>query len=196
MPVQSGLDLLMALLYAQNAEPIKGTLRLTKLLFLLVQEGGFGQLEREYAYEPYDFGPWTPRILDYASALEQRDLVKIEQEDFQHPEEIAHEWAEYSPSREEATATPRWMATYYLTERGLRVAEILYHRLKPNERESLDLIKRRFGRISQSELVQYVYSRYPQYASKSKLVRRKPRRSMFGIAPDLAPFKEDQEDVQ
>ena len=196
MPVQSGLDLLVALLYAQNTEPIRGMLRLTKLLFLLVREGGFSQLEQEYAYEPYEFGPWTPRVLDYIRALEQRDLVKIEQEDFQHPEEIAHEWAEYGPSREESTGTPRWMASFYLTERGLRVAEVLYRRLTPKEQESLELIKKRFGRISQLELVQYVYSKYPQYASKSKLVRRKPKRSMFGIAPDLAPFEEDQEDVQ
>ena len=56
--IRSGLDLIILLLYAKNKEKIEGVTRLTKLLFLLV-ENHFKQLKKSLIlnHGTMDHGP-------------------------------------------------------------------------------------------------------------------------------------------
>ena len=194
IPSVNPVDLLIALLYSRHGEAIEGTVRLMKLLFLLVKEGGFARFDNDYVFRPYDLGPWSPPAIEFAESLAQHNYVKVEEREFRDPEEVVHEAAVFSVT-EPLQTPPQFMRVFELTEKGHKIAEKVTERLSPEEHQTLDRLKARFGRMPLPELIEYVYGRYPEYAVKSKWRGRRPRRSLFGVAPDLPPFEEEPEDI-
>jgi len=77
----SGIDLILLLLYFEDLRgrrEIEGVTRLTKMVFWLIKKY-FKRLDREFEFEPWEGGPWSPRIGDYLELLEDKNLITIEE---------------------------------------------------------------------------------------------------------------------
>jgi len=139
----------LALLAADGAEPIEGRTRLQKFIFLAQQElknDGY-ELEAEYDFVPYDYGPFAKEIYDDVEELKRRDLVKEESK------ELDDGVIKYD---------------FVLTKKGEEFVEGLDE--GQNEiREKLGEVKNRHSSTELQELIDQVYSEYPGYAENSVL---------------------------
>lgn len=173
MAVKSGLDLVLALLYAPGAgdtpaEEIRGITRLEKLVFLAVEEGGFGSRIPDLEYQAYDFGPYSKEVVDYVSALQGLGLVRTRAEKFETFKEVVDGvMATGEVPTDERAGT---VEIYELTERGRRVGERAFARLLEDERRAVVALKVRFNRMGLPDLLDYVYRTYPEMTKKSKIL--------------------------
>lgn len=181
MPVETGMDVLLLLLYAKGAssrlnEPIKGITRLEKLVYLLDQEGGFHKYISDYQFEPYDFGPFSSELWDDLETLkdESLGLVETHRDSSRYFIEISDEekaLEEEKDFREDTgeSSKEKKMEIYKLSGRGERVAEKLFSELSPKEQHVLENIKKKFNSMSLFELIRYVYLKYPKSIIHSKI---------------------------
>ncbi|MBU7047751.1 MAG: hypothetical protein HXS54_15050 [Theionarchaea archaeon] len=182
MPVDSGMDVLLLLLYAKGAtnkvnEPIRGITRLEKLIYLLNQEGGFHKYISDYHFEPYDFGPFSNELWDDIETLKDGSLGLVETQEVPSFHFIEISDAEKAMEEEESELKEevldargeKMMEIYRLTERGKIVAEQLFKELTPEEQRILEKTKREFNLISLFELIRYVYLKYPESTAYSKI---------------------------
>jgi len=122
-------------------EPIAGKTKLMKEIFLLQQTRK--EISPRYDFRAYDYGPFSSDILRDLEEMEERDFVQAE---------------------------PGYGGEVYsLTERGVAVARVLWSREDPKTLARIFDIKIRFNRMPLSQLLSYVYSRYPRFAEKSVL---------------------------
>ncbi|MFQ5910140.1 MAG: hypothetical protein ACE5IJ_05385 [Thermoplasmata archaeon] len=194
MTIQSGLDLIIALLYAPGkieapAEKIAGITRLEKLIFLLLKEGGFeDSVGRDFPYKPYDLGPYSSEILDYLETLKEVQILATEVRDARSYKESMDAMAAQLEASEQVDVERPKLEIYQLTDRGLKVGERLFDDLTEEEQAAIVDIKRRFNRASLNELLRYVYEKYPKMREKSKIA---DRILGFGRRPDLPPFRRE-----
>ena len=192
MPIESGADLIIALLYAPGntgkpSEEIRGITRLEKLLFLLLKEADFeNKTGGELVYEAYDFGPYSGEVVDILDALKADGLVAGRVEELQSYSEVVDGLMVSGRYEESAAEKPRTVEIYALTERGKWVGDALFTGLAPEERRALQSIKKRFNAIELNELLEYVYKRYPGMIRKSKIL---DKILGFGSRPDLPAFE-------
>lgn len=135
---------------AQDNEPVQGRTRFQKMVFLLQQrmnpeEEGF----RQYDYEAYDYGPFSKDLYADLDGLIEQGYVDENTEEFDE-NKILYE--------------------YKLTEKG----QNMVNRLEPEKRfeEVFNLsyeMKSEFNNRPLSEVIDYVYSEYPEYAENSVL---------------------------
>jgi len=200
MVIESSLDLMMTLLYTAGAtgkkcEPVRDTMRLVKLLFLLVKEGGFQKFEKEFGFEGYDYGPWGGQIYDNIEVLKQVNLITATEDNPKSLEEgIADN--QLILQLEGISFSQNTVSIYRLTNNGTKVGKKLYDDLSTNELKNIQNIKMKFNRMQLSDLVKYVYSKYTKYTLKSKIKKKVLASSMFGTIPNLAQFKREEEDFR
>ena len=179
MPVDSGMDVLLLLLYAKGAsnkvdEPVKGVTRLEKLVYLLDQEGGFHKYISDYQFEPYDFGPFSSELWDDIETLKDENLVvtkKVTSRYFIEISDAEKAIEEENEFKEDIVrhSKKREMEIYSLSEDGKKVAELLFNELTSEEQNVLEKIKKEFNSISLFELIRYVYLKYPKSTTYSKI---------------------------
>ena len=181
MSVDSGMDVLLLLLYAKGEtgkvnEPIRGITRLEKLMFLLNEEGGFHKYISDYQFTPYDFGPFSSELWDDIETLKDESLGLVEKEEVSSSYFIEISDAEKAIDEESElkevssdSSQEKKMEVYRLTERGKKVSEQLFNELTPEEQSALEMIKRKFNSISLFELIRYVYLKYPESTAYSKI---------------------------
>ena len=122
-------------------EPIAGKTKLVKEIFLLDQARK--EIAPRYEFKAYDYGPFSADILRDLDEMKERGLVQAE---------------------------PGYGGEVYsLTERGVGVARVLWSREDPKTLAKIFDIKVRFNRMPLSQLLSYVYDRYPRFADKSVL---------------------------
>jgi len=194
------LDLMMALFYApgftgKEAETIRDTMRLVKLLFLLVREGSFQKFEKEFGFEAHDYGPWGGQIYDNIEALKQINLLATSEDVPQEPEEGVADFQVLVQTSEIPVSQDK-VSIYCLTEKGKKVSKQVYDKLSTSERENIENIKKKFNGIPLPRLLEYVYSKYPDVTVKSKIKKKVLAKSMFGASPDLPEFKREEEDFR
>lgn len=120
-----------------------------KGLFLATMERGESIRDRSefagapFAFVPYSYGPFTPSVYPELESLRSQGLVL----------------PEYVPGRNYA----KWA----LTDEGHAAATDAGARLSPEERERLARASRIVRERSFNSLLEYVYERYPDYASES-----------------------------
>ena len=141
----------LALMYAGEGKPIEGRTRLQKLVFLMqkqLEEADEDPLESgDYEFVAYDYGPFSKELYDDLDESMERDMVDSETEPVDEDKDKyvyeirdnGEQWVETQLSKEEA-------------QRILELAED---------------IKEEYGDIYLSELIDEVYSRYPEYAQNS-----------------------------
>ncbi len=122
-------------------EPIEGTIRLMKELFLLKQKVP----EVSYDFVPYDYGPCSFEVYDDIKKLKKDGLIKSMPE----------------PRNE--------YPVYTLTEKGLPLATDVFKSLGKDTKKSITEIKKAYNAMSMPDLIVYVYDHYRNYATKTVL---------------------------
>jgi len=172
--IESGVDVLLALLYAPGlkgkpGEPVRGITRLQKLLFLLWKEGRFYQAIPDlYGFEAYDFGPCMDDLYDDIDFTQDIGLIQTKEVPTGNEYEDAYEDA-FLKTFGVRFPKRKTRRDYGLTSSGLEAGKELYNALQDDERERLVQIKKRFNSMPFFDLLRYVYQKYPKFAKKSVL---------------------------
>jgi len=142
-------DLLLALLYARDCEPIRGSVRIMKQIFLFQKERWSRNEKRNsvaryfYKFVPYDYGPCSFDIYDDLDKLaEKRYIIEIRLPDKRY-------------------------ASYRLSEQGEYRAYRVLSQLPPSIKVRFNNIKEEFNRLPLYSLLSYVYNQYPKYSEKT-----------------------------
>ncbi len=135
-------DWVLAILYANNQKPIFGKLMFVKEVFLVAKEID-QSLDQDLQFFPYDLGPYSKKLAELIDQLVQDSLVNVEGSggDF----------------------------VFELTNEGKRKAQIAFERLAPHIQQLLDRKRRAWDQLGYRGIVRLVYTRYPEYATKSKI---------------------------
>ena len=171
---------LILLLLAAPEEPsdttgrMIGVTRLEKLIFLAQKQiQSVASNVEAFSFRPWKFGPFSEEIYDAIDTLHNLDLITITERGLaSYPETVESEALEDEPAGE-----PVLEKVFELTPRGERVANALREKEIPEEvwKELCDL-KKRFGKLSLSRLIHYVYHQFPETTTKSVLEHLKPKR--------------------
>ena len=140
-------DWLLVLIALDGAPGGLDPVRLQKGMFLLAREGGIPPGER-YPFRPYNYGPMSPRLYRDLDGLVRRGLVE--------PRPVpGYAWSRFA-------ATPR----------GAERAERLRAAADPHVVGRLRALKRSIAALGFAELLETVYERHPEYATRSVFRRR------------------------
>jgi hypothetical protein len=179
-------DLLLLLLYVRGrfgkiGEGIPGTTRILKLLFIAARELNVDALVRTpYRFVPYRFGPFAPDLYSDIEVLVGCGLVKREELD-----ESGEPVIRRDETIDEGLEYNGLTTLYRLTRKGRPFAAALLAaalRRQPNVQAGLEVVKRECGSLSLRELLRYVYSRYPEYATESEILKK-----VLGAVPAQGP---------
>jgi uncharacterized protein YwgA len=161
-----GPDLVLLLLRAPGVsgsakDRINGITRLEKLLFLADQESNLpSQVDEAFRFKAYNYGPYSKQVYEAVDLLEEAGLLEeekaIEGKSLDAMEN-AYVGADYAEGVERR---------FLLTDEGRAVADLLAAQ-HPDMSQLLEQVKKRFGHLSLRQLIQYVYRRYPEYATES-----------------------------
>jgi len=177
-------QILMMLLAApgpqgQEGEPLQGTTRLQKLLFLMENEANIKPTKgNDFDFTAWKFGPVSKDLYDDLEKLENLGL--LESEPVSEPSST--ELDEYGLSfddlmgEEESQSRDSFEEKKYrLTAKGLE-----WLRKRDVQKETfnkISRIKEKYGALSLQDLLHYVYTNFPQYTTaseiKGKVLRRR-----------------------
>ncbi len=167
------LQLLSEPVTGTKPSAIQGITRLQKLLFLAEREAGIAVDEGEdFNFSAYKFGPVSKDLYDDIEKLE--NLGFIETEGVAEP--TAVELDEYGLSFEGLMGDETEVAKASLEERRYSITQRGQDWLKKNaasiSKEALDGIRKvkgKYGKLSLSDLLYYVYSKYPAMTTESEI---------------------------
>lgn len=149
----------LALMYANHKEPIEGRTRLQKMIFLLQktfeeEEGGL-PISDKYNFTPYNYGPFSqPLYTDLDELCGQKESE----------EGMINE-------RSETFDQGKVKYQYVLTPTGISFIEdeladdTTFQKILDKAGE----IKREFNQLPLREVIDRVYSEYPEYAENTVL---------------------------
>ena len=138
--------LLLALLYALGGE-VRGATRLEKLVFLLENEDE--PSPKRFHFFACLHGPYAPEVMKATYVLAYHGLIDIIEEVVRRPE-----------GDEEVVRK-----TFKLTDRGRLYAEKVFSGMPRGLKERLEGL-RRFNEMPLPQLLDYVYSKYPDLCRK------------------------------
>ena len=143
----------LALLYADDEQQIDGRTRFQKLIFLMQMEGNLNDLAptETYRFEPYDYGPFSSTLYDDLDSHIERGLIEDSKETLDEEDDIV----QYK---------------YHLKSEGREFiedneSEAEFERIV----EEAKRIVQEYGDVPLPELIDMVYSKYPDYAENSVL---------------------------
>jgi hypothetical protein len=170
MTIKSSFELFTLLLYADNQKTIKGRTKLTKLLFLLVKNDLFKNIEKEFKFEAYNFGPWSHTAgIDLPNTLSDLGILEIEKD------------KKETPLKENQSKDDHF--NYKITEKGKKVAEKLLSRIEGEEIQEIEKIKAKWNDKPIDLLIDYVYLNFVSYTKNSKIKHQVF--SKKGLDPEL-----------
>lgn len=143
----------LALLYADEEHRIDGRTRFQKLTFLMQKEGGLDDLDPSdtYRFEPYDYGPFSSSLYDDLDDLIEEGFIADSMEKLDENDDIV----KYE---------------YQLKQEGQQFID--EHQSETELQEIVQEAKRiidEYGDMELPDLIDIVYSRYPDYAENSVL---------------------------
>ncbi len=150
---------------------IRGVTRLEKLVFLLEREtSSRAWLQDDAEFEPYNFGPFSQKVYQAVDMLSAADLLT----DSSHPaKDDLDTWEEREgiglEDGSDALQDPYMTRDFSLTERGWRYYKALTEELSTDALDELEKFKRQFAFLPLRQLIRYVYSRYEDFTTKSKI---------------------------
>jgi len=177
---ESALDILLALLYCEGAggqigENIEGITRLDKIMFLLSESEEFRDIiEKGYNFEADNFGPFAPELFDDIEALKQENIVQVVSRRIPRRQiEVADESSVIDPLEDdEPSDTAFSVSKYQLTKEGLEISKLIYNGLTPDQKTKLIQVKKTWQNRNLSDLLHYIYTKYPKTTEKSKIRRQ------------------------
>lgn len=137
----------LSLLHANNDKPIYGKLMFVKQLFILANDI-FPNLSDRFKFYPSHYGPYSDVFARTVKELIKRDLVKVD------------------------TETDGKTITYIftLTEKGKEKAKSAFEGLPQNYQETMSRKRRGWDQLGYRGIVRFVYTKYPEYTTKSKIL--------------------------
>jgi uncharacterized protein YwgA len=172
----------------QPTGSLGGITRLQKYLFLLEKEGGVTASGDGFTFEPYKAGPYSAKVYDDLEFLENLGLLRSE------VTAEATEWEQPDLERltfdqlfgtdkddDTASADSYEERQFSLTKKGIDQIKRLL--VDPNFKPVVDGIRRiksRYGNYSLSDLLYYVYTKYPEMATESEIRNKVLRRGRAG----------------
>ena len=174
-----GADYLLLLLYLNNQEPIKGAVRLTKMMFLfneqiseVLKNKGL-ESEKLPDFIAYNYGPFSKDVYEQIELFTGIGFVKVT--DINIKEEMAEiddvvetEFIDecYQGDNELKIENNFW--EYRITDVGKGFVEKeLLGDLTDEQKEILEAFKHKITEIPIKQLLYYVYTKYPDYTEKS-----------------------------
>jgi uncharacterized protein YwgA len=143
----------MALMYAGDEEPIEGRTRLQKMVFLVqqrIESDKNTPLESDnYEFIPYDYGPFSKELYDDLDTLVDMRMVEDREEELDSGK-VKYDY-EIQPAGEKFIQTQ-------LSSESEAAQEIM---------ETARDIKSEYNDMLLSDLIDDVYSRFPEYAEES-----------------------------
>lgn len=178
--LESGLDVLMLLLYSEGAcgkigEPIEGITRLDKIMFLLSESKEFSPVvNKNYEFQADNFGPFAPELFDDIQALKQERIINTTEKKTRNKIDTVDAESVEKVFEEENDMNVSWkkypLETYQLSELGMKIAAQVYSNLSESQKQELKRIKKTFGNMNLKNLLFYVYSTAPsKMLEKSKI---------------------------
>jgi len=185
-------DLLLLLLYLPGqtgklCAPVRGRTRLMKLLFLMEHEINLPKMldiRNWYEFEPYTFGPFTHEVFEDIEFLQNVGLIGsstkgpssiVESEETRRAIDLElQEFGEPQADAEEQDPVVN-EEVYALSSKGKAFVEKrLLASLDPSARKAIAAMKTRAGSLTLSSLLKYVYTRFPDFTSRSELNHFRP----------------------
>ncbi len=182
--ISSSKDVLMLLLYAkgqrgEQCEPIRGRTRLMKMVFLFDKEVRRKfNLEQQIPesvipkFKPFDFGPFSADVFSDLEFLVELEFVKVSMlENAEVVPEEAQEYDYWQAGTDPGDGSgPESEEEFSLTNVGREfVEEQIAPALTPEQWDVLEKFKARCTGTELRSLLHYVYSRYPDMITKSKI---------------------------
>lgn len=182
--ITSCKDILMLLLYAkghnsQECEPIQGKTRLMKMVFLFDKEIRLKfKLDKAIPdsampnFVAYDYGPFSTQVYEDLEFLIEMGFVEaspIGDTEMLDEEVREYEYWQATTNYDEPGGA-EFQEQFQLTDLGKQfVEEKLLGELSVGQRSALDEFKHRCTAADLRTLLRYVYSRYPNMATGSKI---------------------------
>jgi uncharacterized protein YwgA len=178
----------------QLDQSLGGVTRLTKYLFLLEKEGGVQAEGDAFRFEPYKAGPFSAKLYDDLEFLENLGLLESRvtgsatEEEAAEVERLNIDDLFHDPATDTETSQSGDVYAdafeereFSLTEEGMNHIQKLT--ADPEYRPVVDAVRRvksRFANHSLSDLLRYVYNKYPEMATESEIRDKVMRRGRFG----------------
>jgi uncharacterized protein YwgA len=175
-------DLLLLLLHAKGArgmvaEPIVGRTRLMKMIFLFDKElrhdFRMGTAVEDAAipsFEPYDFGPYSSQVYSDLEFLVDLGFVRVSAVGDVLPAEEAAEYDYWRATAADAAEDEAELEQFTLTSTGCRFVERgRAGELTDPQWALLNEFKARCTGTSLRSLLKYVYAKYPETTTRSKI---------------------------
>ena len=170
------------------AEGIGGITRLQKFLYLLEKETGLTPTDNGFDFAAYKAGPYSSKLYDDLEFLENLGFVETEVAAEATPAEAAEvDLLNFDDLMGDGAGDGLdTLAPDAYEERRFRISEEGTNRIR-NLLESgeyqpvidgIRKIKRKYGNYSLSDLLYYVYTKYPEMTTESEIkdkVLRRPR---------------------
>lgn len=140
------------------ADEIAGVTKLQKLLFLIEQETEFFQAyEQDVAFKfaPYKMGPFSEHVYEELEFLLSLDAIESEPMD--------------DPTTD-LTDSDLSEKRFSIIRKGEKIASELEDQLEPEYQDELRALVRKYNSLPLEELLEYVYTEYPDYAAKSEIL--------------------------
>lgn len=197
MSLNSGLDLLILILYANDGTEIRGRTRLMKMLFLMIKEGGFQEFEDEFVFKEDNFGPSSSKVYNFIATGQETGLIKKETQPRRKTVETADAREKKSLCKKDREETD----IFSLTSDGKKVGEALVKQINQEKWEAIKSIKQKFNELNLFDFIKYVYRNYPAFARKSELEEIKApdvSKELLGLVGVHSPLslKEEKEQIQ
>jgi hypothetical protein len=174
-------------------EGIGGITRLQKLLYLLEQEEHLTPTEGGFEFSAYKAGPYSSKLYDDLEFLENLGLLESEvageatspeaaEVDLLNFDELMDDGADASPAGVDGLAADAYEERRFrISKEGIKRIQTLIDsgRYKPVI-DGVRKIKRKYGNYSLSDLLYYVYDKYPDMTVESEIkdkVLRKRRKA-------------------
>ena len=174
-------------------EGIGGITRLQKLLYLLEQEEHLTPTEGGFEFTAYKAGPYSSKLYDDLEFLENLGLLESEvageatspeaaEVDLLNFDELMDDGADASPAGVDGLAADAYEERRFrISKEGIKRIQTLIDsgRYKPVI-DGVRKIKRKYGNYSLSDLLYYVYDKYPDMTVESEIkdkVLRKRRKA-------------------
>ena len=172
----------------QFNEALGGITRLQKYLYLLEREGGVHAAGDGFGFEPYKAGPYSSKLYDDLEFLENLGLLESQvtagttEAESVEVERLNYDdlFGDGSSTSDGALAADAFEEhRYSLTTNGVaHVRKLLSDPRYQRDVEGIRRIKSRYGTFSLSDLLRYVYTKYPEMTTESeirdKVLRRGP----------------------
>jgi hypothetical protein len=163
-------------------EGIGGITRLQKLLYLLEQEEHLTPTEGGFEFTAYKAGPYSSKLYDDLEFLENLGLLESEvageatspeaaELDLLNFDELMDDGADASPAGVDGLAADAYEERRFrISKEGIKRIQTLIDsgRYKPVI-DGVRKIKRKYGNYSLSDLLYYVYDKYPDMTVESEI---------------------------